>query len=151
MNTPVYTDTRRCSWEFKKVSNIGYCRDWKCEDASESVLTHEDCQRLSNLCTSKGKGCIPIGVCSSYTNSIACSSAKTTDEGGLCIWEKTYCRKLDCGDASKEFTTDAKCQEFLNKCFSNGKGCINQNYSCKDIVVKTKCTKDYVGNICLWF
>ncbi|CAD8149529.1 unnamed protein product [Paramecium octaurelia] len=150
VNTPVYTSIGRCQWELNKASNIGQCRDWKCEDASESVLTHEDCQRLSSQCTSKGKGCIPIGACSSYTTSTSCSSAKTTDEGGLCIWEKTYCRKLDCNDASKEFNTDAKCQEFLSKCFSNGKGCVNQNYTCKDIVVKAKCTKDYAGNVCLW-
>ncbi|CAD8072604.1 unnamed protein product [Paramecium sonneborni] len=151
VNTPVYTEIGRCSWESNQTSNIGFCRDWKCEDASESLLTHIDCQRMSQLCTSKGKGCIQMGICSSYTDANSCSFAQTTDEGGLCIWEKTFCRKLECSDASKEFTTDEKCKEFLNKCYSNGQGCINSNYICEDIIVKSKCTNDHLGNPCLWF
>lgn len=50
-----------------------------------------------------------MGTCSTYTDSITCSSAKTSDEGGMCIWNSTYCRSLNCSDASKDLTTDTKC------------------------------------------
>ncbi|CAD8176717.1 unnamed protein product [Paramecium octaurelia] len=151
VNTPVSTAIGMCAWEINKTTNVGLCRNWKCEDASESLTTHEDCNQLYKLCTSKGKGCITIGACSSYTTAAICSAAKTTDKGGMCVWNKTYCRSLDCSDASKQLTTDTKCQEFLSNCVTNGKGCINVQYKCEEVLIKEKCTIDYKGNTCLWF
>ncbi|CAD8087924.1 unnamed protein product [Paramecium sonneborni] len=151
VNTPVSTAIGMCAWEVNNITNVGLCRNWKCEDASENLITHEDCNLLYKNCTTKGKGCISIGSCQSYTTAAICSVAKTTDLGGSCVWNKTYCRQLDCSDASKQLTTDIKCQEFLSNCVTNGKGCINVQYKCEEILIKEKCTIDFKGNTCLWF
>ncbi|CAD8160881.1 unnamed protein product [Paramecium octaurelia] len=151
VNTPVSTAVGFCAWEVDKVTKVGFCRDWKCEDASESLTTHKGCNDLYKQCTTKRNGCIPISSCSSYTTAAICFVAKTTDQGGVCKWNKTYCRELDCSDASQYLTTDKKCQEFLSKCVTNGKGCINAEYKCEEILIKEKCTIDYKGRTCLWF
>lgn len=37
-----------CAWELNKTTNVGLCRNWACSDASESIITHDDCAKLYN-------------------------------------------------------------------------------------------------------
>lgn len=33
---------------------------------------------------------------------------------------------------------------------TSGKGCINKQYKCTELLTKDKCLTDYAGNTCLW-
>jgi len=119
---------KKCTWAESA------CRNWICSDASELITSDAGCLALHPTCTSKGKGCITKSSCGSYSTSIICGAAKTTDLGETCIWSSTVCRSRTCEDASKGFKTDEQCSTYLAGCKTTGLGCTSPPFVCDAIV-----------------
>ncbi|CAK87462.1 unnamed protein product (macronuclear) [Paramecium tetraurelia] len=145
----------KCSWDFQTKS----CRDWICSDASVLLKQHEECQALNQNCTTTGNGCIEISHCNQYQNKLTCLSAISLGYSKKCVWELDHaqcvhepfvCRDKDCKDAPSSYNEDLFCYEISPHCVTSGKGCTYKEYSCEDLLTKTKCTQDYQGKSCLW-
>ena len=77
-----------------------------------------------------------MGPCSSYKSSETCGIAHSTDQVGICNWDKVTksCKIRTCIDSGNNYETDAKCEGFLLGCKSNGASCINSEFTCSELI-----------------
>ncbi|CAD8149880.1 unnamed protein product [Paramecium octaurelia] len=120
--SPSLSGRRICKWDF--IENI--CRDYKCSDSDEKLITDDQCDQWLKGCITRGTGCweSPLPPCSSYRgNEKKCDQYIGSD--GFCEQgQDEMCQAKLCKNAPLEYYTDSDCRRYQKGCITNGKGCI---------------------------
>lgn len=69
--------------------------------------------------------------------------------GKDCFWTGIKCVVKICENALKSYTTNERCQKYLDTCITNGKGCV-LNTSCEAAIIEEACYKTIDGTQCHW-
>ncbi|CAD8160435.1 unnamed protein product [Paramecium octaurelia] len=121
------------------------CTDRTCDKADKTFTTHDACQSYSSKCTTNGKGCINIDICTSYTLKSGCIVDKNNRN---CAFQPS-CNVLQCSDAPQSYSTDQDCRNFKSECTTNGSGCVLRT-TCTDAYIQEACVTDSSNNKCAW-
>ncbi|CAD8124711.1 unnamed protein product [Paramecium sonneborni] len=123
----------------------GSCYNRQCKHAPKSYSTYEQCQKYGKNCTTNGMGCTNYKKCSEYKYLSSCQIGSD----GQCTLVN-QCQKISCESAPTTLKTDSECSNFLNKCTTNGQGCIERR-RCQDAYIEEGCKYNSQGGICVWF
>ncbi|KAM3128877.1 hypothetical protein pb186bvf_019012 [Paramecium bursaria] len=107
--------------------------------------TNDQCQSISNQCTSDGTKCIDFLPCSSYTTVELCLNNYASSGAGQCKWQNK-CIDLECTDAPTYLNTDDVCNRFLQNCITNGKGCVSKLHQCSYYIGDKYQCQGYIGS-----
>ncbi|CAD8081705.1 unnamed protein product [Paramecium sonneborni] len=121
------------------------CIDKTCDKADKTIITHEACQQYSKKCTTNGKGCIDVDLCTSYSLKSGCVIDKNKQN---CTFQPS-CNVLQCSDAPQSYSTDEECRKFKIECTTNGRGCVVRT-SCTEAYLQEACVTDSQNKKCEW-
>ncbi|CAD8203698.1 unnamed protein product [Paramecium pentaurelia] len=125
----------------------GKCLDKICKNAPQTLTTDKQCQDFHPSCTTKQEGgCIDRLLCSTYQIKEAC---KKDAIGNDCYWTGKQCVDKICENALNTYKTNEICQEYLDTCITNGKGCV-LNSNCGAAIIQDACNKTMYGTLCHW-
>ncbi|CAD8069691.1 unnamed protein product [Paramecium primaurelia] len=118
--------------------------------------THEECQKISRLCTTNGEHCIMVDLlCDNFNdNQLGC----VVDlDGYPCYWnnDNKKCYQIqNCNELPSSYTTHQTCYEAgqikMLKCTAKeGGGCMDITSDCASLQ-KLGCVQNQLGNDCFW-
>ncbi|CAD8187110.1 unnamed protein product [Paramecium pentaurelia] len=130
--------SKKCIWE----NNV--CRDQKCDEAPESMITDEACNSFIEGCVTSGKGCVTERRnCYYYDKN--CDGMIGSD--GLCESKNDKCQYKDCANAPLTYYTDHQCKSFRDGCRTTGIGCTDQALkSCTTYTGDSEQCLRYIGS-----
>ncbi|CAD8122300.1 unnamed protein product [Paramecium sonneborni] len=143
-NETILLSGARCYYD---VSTDPYfCRDFKCVDETQSLMTHETCQALSNQCTlgESGSGCVDLlSSCAEIKDVQQCEGTILTFNR-RCSWDTDpnpgtessipVCKERECKFSPTKDTSTA-CENYLTTCTLGDleKGCIDKPTQCNGL------------------
>ncbi|CAD8063273.1 unnamed protein product [Paramecium primaurelia] len=135
----------KCSWS-------GYCTQKTCDNASDELITHAECQQWLDTCTIKSdhKGCQNIShTCDSYKIQDQCYLAGNPKF--QCLWLNEQCVQKSCSTASLDINNDDECLSYLSTCMISDKkrGCVNRKATCLELL-QHQCSITSDGQQCFW-
>ncbi|CAD8167505.1 unnamed protein product [Paramecium octaurelia] len=135
----------KCNWS-------GHCTKRTCENASDDLSTHSDCQQWLEGCTIKQdlKGCQNLAdSCEAYKIEDQCRFAGTPKF--QCLWINRSCVKKNCSYASLDIDNDEECLSYSRVCMISDKksGCVNRKATCLELL-QHQCSITSQGTLCFW-
>ncbi|CAD8170625.1 unnamed protein product [Paramecium octaurelia] len=123
-----------CAWVDKQCIPFTGCTAY-------SFRGQEECQYISNRCTSDGVHCIEIGLCQDYKTEIGCVKNKNNK---LCYWNVDKCQDIqECSQISKTLQSDSECRFQLSKCtVAESGGCVDSGDACSNQKLEIQCVWD---------
>ncbi|CAD8093820.1 unnamed protein product [Paramecium sonneborni] len=140
-----YSLNNKCSQD---LGQIGNCRPLECYDNSTALENYE-CNYFKPGCVNKGVGCISsTAPCTQYFGNSIQDCSNYVGNGLKCWYDQTFpsqCVVKECShniDAQSDF----ECQQFLEGCVFNEKGCQNKQLSCETYKGNEQQCSRYRGN-----
>ncbi|CAD8125019.1 unnamed protein product [Paramecium sonneborni] len=131
----------RCYYDVSADSY--FCREFKCTDQTQSLMTHEICNSLSKQCTlgENGVGCIELfSSCADIKDLQQCEGT-VLNVNRSCHWDTTsttpICKEKECKLSIMKDSADS-CEKYLETCTLGDQdiGCIDKPKSCNGLSQK---------------
>ena len=89
--------------------------------------------------------CVAPGTCSSYKTEETCAGKASSAGSGTCVWD-SGCRDQKCTEADVSLNTNALCNNYIQGCVSNGKGCVSSLGLCSTYTGDIESCEGLIGS-----